>query len=560
MVVSGVVILSLIVAVTLTPMAGTWLLHPRPRQQGPSWFDRLFEKITTGYVGILRLSLRWRWATVILFVSLLLLGGYLLKHLGGEFLPAMDDGRIMVKLKLPTGTSVGQTDEALQRLEAAILGDPLIDSAFSLVGGKVWGLYTYEIANEGEIDLQLVQRDQRSITTKQYISNLQKKLAQVQLPAGKAMVMQMKIKGIRRTGESDVEVKIKGPDVTTLFKLANRVSDDMQSLEQFKNVYVSMDMTKPEYQVRIDRVRAAELGVSVADIATSLRTLVGGSVATQYRDAGEYYDVRLMVSETRVHDQHDIANMQINCAQGGYVRISDVAQVIQAVGPVEIVRDNQVKQVIVRGDAHATSIGNAQNAMQQKLAQLDLPMGYELSYGGQAEMMAQMRQTVLAILAFALFFAFVVLAVQFNSLKLPAMILGASPFCLAGSVLLMWFIGLPLGATVIIGVLLVVAAIVNDGVLVLTFAGELQSSGNLSPMEAIIEAARLRFRPIAMTTLPLLVGFLPLALNLETGGDMLQPMAAAAIGGLAMEVCVALLLLPAFYVMLTHRPNPMVSS
>ncbi len=560
MVVAGVVLLSLLVAVTVTPMVSSWLIRSRRAGSRATWFERLFDQITQGYLWVLQRALRWRWATLGIFVILLALGALLLTRLGGEFLPQMDDGRIMVKVKLPTGASVAQTDEALQRLEAAILGDPLIESAFTLTGGKVWGLYTYEIANEGEIDIQLVPRHQRDVTTKQYIAALRRRLADVKLPAGKAMVMQMKVKGIRKMGEADVEVKIKGPDVERLFALADQAASVMNGLPQFKNVYVSMDMTKPEYQIRVDRVRAAELGVSVADIATTLRTFIGGGVATQYRDAGEYYDVRLIVPETRLHDHRDIEQLQVNCAQGGYVRISDVATVAPATGPVEIVRDNQVKQVIVRGDAAGTSIGQAQAALSEALGARQWPVGYELSYGGQAQMMADMQRTILAILAFALFFAFVVLAVQFDSLKLPSLILAGAPFCLAGAIMLMWLLGLPLGATVIIGVLLVVAAIVNDGVLILTFARQLQANDNRSPADAVMEAARLRFRPIAMTTLPLLVGFLPLALNLEAGGDMLQPMAAAAIGGLAFEVFVALLLLPVLYVLTTSRTPAAVPS
>jgi multidrug efflux pump subunit AcrB len=186
----------------------------------------------------------------------------------------------------------------------------------------------------------------------------------------------------------------------------------------------------------------------------------------------------------------------------------------------------------------------------------DRPVGYEVSYGGQARMMADMKQTVLTILAFAVFFSFIVLAVQFNSLKLPALILGSVPFCLAGLVFTMLATRLSLGATVIIGVLVVVAATVNDGVLLLTFARELQARKGLSPSDAVLDAAKIRLRPRVMTTISTLVAFIPLALAIEQGGDMLQPMAAGAVGGLLMEVLVALFLMPCLYVVFTRsRPS-----
>jgi multidrug efflux pump subunit AcrB len=180
-------------------------------------------------------------------------------------------------------------------------------------------------------------------------------------------------------------------------------------------------------------------------------------------------------------------------------------------------------------------------------------MGYEFTYGGQAQLMAEMRRTVLGIMAFAIFFSFIVLAVQFNSLKLPALILGSVPFCMAGLVFLLLYAGLPLGATVIIGVLVVVAATVNDGVLLLTFAQELQIEKGLSPSAAVLDAAKIRLRPRVMTTISTLAGLIPLALALEEGGDMLQPMAVAAVGGLLMEILVALFLMPCLYVIVSRK-------
>lgn len=370
------------------------------------------------------------------------------------------------------------------------------------------------------------------------------------------MVRQMRVRGIRRLGEADVEVKIKGPDLATLHEQARQTTSTMNELAHFTNVHVSMDMTKPEYQVRIDRARAAELEVSIRDIADTMRSLITGAVATRYREGDDYYNIRVMIPERRMTARQDVENLPLNRADGGYLRIRDVAEVVPAVGPVEIVREDQIKQVIVRGDAVGVSVGRALAELRETLAGKDRPIGYELSYGGQAQMMAEMRQTVLAILAFAVFFSFVVLAVQFNSLKLPALILGSMPVCLAGLVFMLLATGLPLGATVIIGVLVVVAATVNDGVLLLTFARELQAEQGLSPFDAVISAARIRFRPRVMTTTSTLAAFIPLALAIEEGGDMLQPMAVGAVGGLLMEILVALFLMPCLYVLSTGSRQP----
>ena len=254
-----------------------------------------------------------------------------------------------------------------------------------------------------------------------------------------------------------------------------------------------------------------------------------------------------------VTSRQDIEGLILNCAQGGYLRLRDVAEVRQAVGPVEIVREDQVKEVIVRGDAAAgVSVGQALASLQTAMQKVQAPVGYEFSYGGQAQMMAEMKRTVLLILAFAVFFSFVVLAVQFNSMKLPALILGCVPFCVAGMIYVLYLTGLPMGATVLIG-------LAGGG----RFDGERRGAAahlrrgaaaadGLSPLDAVLNAAKIRLRPRVMISMSIIVGFIPLALNLEEGGDMLQPMAVGAIGGLGLGILVALFLMPCFYLITTR--------
>lgn len=203
--------------------------------------------------------------------------------------------------------------------------------------------------------------------------------------------------------------------------------ETISSLDHFQNVFVSMDMTKPEFQIQVDRVKAAELGVSVSDIATSLRSLITGAVATRYRDGSEYYDIRLIVPEQRLTSRQDIENLSLTCAQGDVLRLRDIAAVVPGTGPVEIIRENQVKQITVEADIAGGDLAGALRQLQNALTELERPAGYGFDFGGRAEMMSDMKETVLAVLAFALFFSFIVLTVQFNSLKLPGLILGSVP-------------------------------------------------------------------------------------------------------------------------------------
>ncbi|MGQ9689387.1 MAG: efflux RND transporter permease subunit, partial [Desulfobaccales bacterium] len=557
LVVAGVFLLSLALAVSLTPML-TALIGGKKggadHQEG--WFSRLIRWLTERYASSLRLILYYRRLAFAGFAVIFLGAVVLFPWVGSEFLPQMDDGRVMVKVKLPTGAALTETDQLLSRVEEKLQGDPLVESYVTMSGGRVWGLATYEIANEGQVDIQLVPRHRRKLTTTLYVAQLQKTLAPLAMPGARPMVMQPKVKGIRKLGEADIEVKIKGQEMDRLFDLARQTAETMNKLATFTNIYVSMDLTKPEYQVLVDRVRAAELGLSVVDVASSLRSLISGQVATRYREGDFFYNIRLMIPEQYFTSKEEVENLVLNCGQGGYVRLKDVARVTPAVGPVEIAREDQVKEVIVRGDAKGVSVGEALADLKNALGKLTMPVGYEISYGGQAQMMAEMQQVVLLILAFALFFAFVVQAVQFDSLRLPALILGSVPFSLAGMVYMMILTGLPVGATVVIGVIIVVAATINEGVLLITYADDMQRERHMSPLDAVIEAAKIRLRPRLMIAMVVIFGFIPLALNLEEGGEMLQPMAASAIGGLALGVFVALFLCPILYVMFTRTERP----
>jgi len=556
LVVAGIVCISLGVAITLTPMLAAWLLgSARAAHHGASRFERAFERVAQGYGRLLARALRLRWAVIGVFCFVLALAAILAPRLGGEFLPQMDDGRVMVKVKLATGTAVGETERILGNLEATLASDPSIESVFTLAGGKIWGLYTYEIANEGQLDIQLVPRKDRQESTKEFIQRLRALVAKQSVPGGKIMVAQAKLKGLRKLGEADVEVKLRGQNLEELFALAQETAKIMHASDGLSNVYVSMDMTKPEYQILIDRIRAAALGVSVTDIAQTARALINGAVASRFRDGDDFFNIRVMIPEAKITARTDIEDLILNAPGGRSLRLHDVADVHPGVGPVEIMRENQVKQVVVRADVAGTSVGQALATLGADLEHLRLPPGYQVAYGGEALMMEQMRQSMLTIFCFALFFSFVVLAVQFNSIRQPALILGSTPFCIAGMVFALYATATPVGATLLIGLLVVVASTVNEGVLLLTVVEDLRTHQGRPAGEALIQAAKMRLRPRVMIAAAIVFGFIPLAMNLEEGGEMLQPMAIGAIGGVTLGLGVALFLLPCLYSVFS-RPEP----
>lgn len=549
LVVAGITVTSLVMAITVTPMLTAWICG-RPRQQASgSALDRMHERLADSYKSLLHRVLSRPGVTFLPFAALLLTAALLLPKVGSEFLPKIDDGRIMVKVKLPSGASLARTDSTVRRIEKIVAGDPLIESAFALAGGQPKGLMTYEVANEGQVDIQLVGRKHRKISTAKYVGGLRQKIAKLAVPGARIIVSQKSVRGIHGMGKADLEVKVRGTDFRQLFSIAQRAADAMREQKNLTGVVITADMQKPEYRVIIDRERASLMGVSAAQIAGTVRSFIDGAVSTRFREASEYYGIRVVAPSASIQHADDIGNLLIDLPGESHARLYDIARIEKAAGPVEIARENQVTQVIIQADVNGTNVGAALASLKGTLKGLEMPPEYSIHYGGQAPLMTQMRDAMILIIVFALFFAFVVLTVQFNNLRLPALVLSGMPFCLAGAVFALLFTATPISVTAIVGLLLVLAASVNDGVLLFTFADELRLKKKLDRLDAVREAGRIRFRPRVMTTITTMAGLFPLAMGLEIGADLLRPMAIGAIGGLVMEMAVALFLMPVFYIM-----------
>lgn len=549
LVVAGIVVTSLAVAVTLTPVLTKRLLRKDMTERTSrlvNLFDRMIEGLIRRYKELLSKSLEWRKSIVAVTVLLFGVSLMLAAWTGSEFLPKVDDGRVMVKVKMPSGTSVGEMDAILDRLEKQLQGLPEIESIFTLAGGKVWGLYTYEIANEGELDIQLVPKSRRSISTQEFINKIKPLVKKVPVPGGKVPVMQMKVKGIRKMGEQEVEIKVSGNEMMPIFEFARKVAETLKETPGLDNVTLSMDISKPEYRIFVDRAKASALGISVGETAQILKGLIHGTVATQFRDGGEYYDIRLLVPDVRLSSRADMEGLIIKTIQGKPVYLRDIADIRRAVGPVEIVRENQAKQVIVRADAAGISVGDAVARARTVAASFERPPGVSFEMGGQAQMMAENRKAMGLILGFAALFAYVVLAIQFESVLLPLLIMASIPLALTGTFAALFITNTPIGVTVLIGIVVMMGGITSQGVVLISLS-ESYRSNQMTPFEAIYAAAPVRVRPILMTQLTTVLGLVPLALNLGEGGDMLQPMAIAVIGGLTYSLILTLFFLPSAY-------------
>jgi len=559
----GVVLaFSLLVALTVTPMLMARLFpegRPVVERVGPisRLSRRTMAALTRLYRPALHWSLRHPWVVVGIAVALLALGIGLLRAMGSELLPEMEDGLIIAGVRMPTGTPVGVTDQVLQKIEEVVRNDPAVHHVSRLSGGWVWGLVTYEVAERGQVDIQLVPRGQRKMDTPGYVAKFEQAIKEaVKVPGARMSVKHAKLRGLRQIGEHDVEIEIYGPrgaPMGEMMELASGVREQLLDIPGLTNQDISLEVTKPEYQIVVDRARAAALGVNVSQVASTVRSMVDGVVPTTYLDSGYYYDVRVMMDDQHWKNKQNLEDILLPSMNGGTVYLRDIARVVPGVGPVQIDRKDQARLIKATGDALGRTAGEVNRDAAARVARLSFPEGYSWRLGGQAAMIGQEYRSLAVALLLALFFAYVVLAIQFESFLQPFLIMIRVPLSLIGVAAGLFVAHVPIGTTAIIGIVILAGIEVNHGVVLLTAANLLRQRG-LSPREAIAEAGVLRLRPILMTALVGIVGMIPLALALHEGTELLKPMAVGVMGGLIFSVFLTLLFLPALYLLFAGQP------
>ncbi|MHB8994697.1 MAG: efflux RND transporter permease subunit [Armatimonadota bacterium] len=559
--VSVIILISLVVALTVTPaLMNLFFPEGRPGAEKMGPMARLSHRTLKGiqrlYTPVLDLCLRRPWLIVgaILGVSFLGLGA--LRLVGSEFLPRVDDGYVMAKLKMPTGTSVAETDRVLERVEQALVDVPGIKQHFRLTGGRVWGLVTYEVGNEGEVDIELVSAHERDLDTDQWVDKYGPEITKAAMvPGARLKVMHTKMRGIRMTGEFPVEVEIKAPRSEPLEQMAEvaaQVRGQLKDVPGLAKLDVSLDVSKPEYQVLLDRERAGDLGLSAADIARTVRTFIDGITPTRYHEGGYYYDIRLKTPDGTVANRTDVEQLVLPSPGGGTFVLGDVAQVVPAVGPTQVDRYDQMRIIKVTADAAGVSTGEANAGVAKALKNYALPPGYTMRLGAAALEMKENFSALILILSMALFFAYVVLAIQFESFSLPFVIMARVPLSLVGVSLALLVTGVPLGVTVMIGVVILAGIEVNHGVVLLGYVRQLQQEG-MALEEAIKTGTMVRLRPVLMTLLVGVAGLLPLALGIGEGTELLKPMAVGVIGGLVFSLLLTFLFMPSLYLLFARR-------
>ncbi len=517
--------------------------------------EKIVHALAQWYEAKLQSALEHRRRVITIAIIVFILGVVFLKFVGTEFLPRADDGMVTVKVKMPIGTAMQQTFQVVKNIEQEALKILDVKTAFSLAGGKIWGLVTSEVAHEGEVNIQLVPGNKRRVTTDDFVEKYGDRLRKAaKYPGAKVKVFHTKMKGIRQIGEFDVEVEIRAPKtiaVKDMAVTAQSIIDKIKDIPGLTNIDISLDVAKPEYHIIVNRDRVSDLGVTVNQIATTARMLIDGLIATYYFDSGLYYPVHVVLGEEQFKGKIDISNIPLLTLGGLPIYVSSIGKVERSQGPVQIDRIDQMRLIKVTASVVGESIGDVNNQIQNRLQDFALPLGWNISMGAQARMMSENFKSLMVIITLALFFAYVILAIQFESFIIPLIMLIRIPLSIAGITVIMFLTNTPIGVTVLIGVVILSGMELIHGVVLITFIQELEQTENLK--KAIVQAAILRLRPILMTILVAIFGLLPLALNWGQGTELLQPMAIADIDGLLYSLFLTFFFMPVAYYMIRQK-------
>ncbi|MDP1698235.1 MAG: efflux RND transporter permease subunit [Xanthomonadaceae bacterium] len=471
----------------------------------------------------------------------------LIPTLGMDLIPQLAQDRFDLTVKLPSGTQLRDTDALIREVQRKHAGDPGVRVLYAVSGSgtRLDANPTESGENVGKLSV-ILERGAPRATEAEEIERLRATMASY--PGAEAKFGRPELFSF----STPLEIEIRGTDLAQLESAGRDLVQRLESIDRFADVKSSVEDGFPEIQIRFDQERAAALGLTTRQIADQVVRKVRGEVATRYSFRDRKIDVLVRAREQDRSSVADIGNLIVNPESDRPVTLSSVAEVVNTLGTSEIHRVDQVRVAIISAALRYGDLGSAVNTIERMLAEKPLAGGVRVHIGGQGEELDASTRSLIFAFGLAIFLVYLVMASQFESLLHPFVILFSIPLAVVGAVLALKLTGNSLSVVVFIGLILLAGIVVKNAIVLIDLVNQLREAGR-PKAEAIIEACSARLRPIIMTTLTTLFGFLPLALGLGEGAEVRAPMAITVIGGLTVSTLLTLLVIPVVYDLLDRR-------
>jgi HAE1 family hydrophobic/amphiphilic exporter-1 len=545
---------SLFIALTIIPMLASWFFKIKKRSKDTviSLGQDKFVRLRGLYEKYLAVALRRR-KTVLLSVIFLFIASIILAFfLGSEFMPVSDQNMIFLKLQMPVGTNLNETDRIIQYVEEQSLKDENVlstmvsvgineqnaqDSAsgFNPAGSYEATLWAYlKTSSKRDIsDINLLER------WRQFFPDLEK---------GKIHFVDLASSMGAGGTVSPIEFSFFGRDLEKLGQIAERVKKEISGIRGIRDVEVSLEKKKPEIQLRIKKEEASKLGLTPYDISHQVQTYTIGNVVSRVMMEGEERDIRVRLKEKDRDTVQALKQLPIVTPMGSKTYLSQVVDFENSLGAVRIERDNQVRKVSVTANYIDRDLGGIVKEILSKARDItaNLPEGYFYEMGGQYKEMLESFQTMLGALLLSIVLVYAVMASQFENLKFPFIIMFTIPLAFIGVVVLLAITGKNISLVTFMGFIMLGGIVVNNGIVMVDYVNQLVRSG-LDKYDALVRGAAVRLRPILITALSTICGMLPMAVSTTEGSEMRSPMAIALIGGLMASTFLTLFIVPILY-------------
>jgi len=540
------VLVSLFVSFSLDPMLSAY--WPDPPRSGRKWFitrvlDRFnhwFESQAERYKRVIAWALDHRLAVIIITVGTFL-GALALPAvgiLGTEFFPVQDVNEFIINLETPPGSNLDYTLIKAEEVARMAREMPEVAYTYTTIGGRSGSV------DEGQIYVRLKPKAERTVRQEVITDELRRRTARL-----------VGVTAAIGTGSFDnakrIQLQLRGPDIRELATLADRVAGEIKKVPGAVDVGLSTRGQKPELNIQVDRGMAGSLGITVGQLAQALRPAFAGIDSGDWVDPeGETRDVEVRLVPAARANMRDIEGLPLMVfGQDGAaasVPLAQVASIKQSLGPARIDHLNRDRVITVGANTAGRPLSEVMSDINQTLTRVALPAGYRITQGGEVEDQQEVFTRILTALALAILLMYLVLVVQFGSFLDPLAILASLPLSLIGVMLALLISGATLNLMSMIGVILLAGIVAKNAILLIDFAKWSHEEG-MPLREALIEAGRVRLRPILMTTFALIAGMIPVALGWGEGADFRRPLGIAVIGGVVTSTFLTLLVIPTFY-------------
>ncbi len=537
---------SLFVAMTIVPMIASSIFKKKSAETLEK-DEKRFNKIRKLYEKALQWSLSHRKTVLTVTGAAFALSVAVIPRLGAEFMPASDSGMAILKIKMPVGTSLTETQGIVSVIEKRV--ESLEEKRFVLAsvgpGSSKMSSGSSALSasdvNEAMLMIRFKDREDRKRSSDDIIADLRKSFP---ILRGSSLEF-IDISGMGGSS-SPIELKIFGKDLDVLKQKADESMALIKDIPGLKDISISMQEGKPEFRILPNRDKAATMGLTVGEIGSAVRYSNLGQVATRYRDQGDEIDVRIRLDPSNRTGTEDMRLVPIVSRTGTVTPVANIADIQFDKGPVKITRENRTRKVTITANIQGRDVNSITSDIKAKFKGLHLPSGYFVEYGGTYKNMSETIRDLSLALLIAILLVYMIMAALFESFSQPFVIMFAVPLGLIGTVMGLGAFGLTVSAPAFMGFIILVGIVVTNGIVMIDYVNKLRAKG-IEKHEALVQGASVRLRPIIITALATIMGVIPMIFARSQGSEMMSPLAVTVGCGLLISTFMTLFVVPVVY-------------